>query len=182
MRDQKYIVDTLQKMIEICHDGQQGYREAAEHVKDQRLKQLLSEVSLERAKFAGDLESEAVRWGEPDVDRSGSALGAVHRGWTDVKASLGGSDDTILSSMETGDTYAQKQYDEVIQDGKLPDDIVGIVRNQAQAIVGHAGPHSRLAPAPQGGVTGIEAGFTTEARKSRNLFVMKFSVISVFPW
>jgi len=136
MRDQKYIVDTLQKLIEICHDGQQGYREAAEHVKDHRLKQLLSEVSLERAKFAGDLESEAVRWGEPDVERSGSTLGAMHRGWTELKAGLGGGDDAILSSMETGDTYAQKQYDDVIRDGRLPDDIVGIVRNQAQAIVG----------------------------------------------
>lgn len=136
MKEQKYIVDTLQKLIEICHDGQQGYREAAEHAKDQRLKQLLSEVSLERAKFAGDLETEAVRWGKPDVERSGSAMGAMHRGWTDLKANLGGGDDSILSSMETGDTYAQKHYDEVIRDGKFPDDIVGIVRNQAQAIVG----------------------------------------------
>lgn len=136
MKDQKYIVDTLQKLIEICHDGQQGYREASEQVKDHRLKTLLSEVSLERAKFAGDLESEAVRWGQPDVDRSGSARGAVHRGWTDLKANLGAGDDSILSSMETGDTYAQKQYDDVIRDGKLPDDILGIVRNQAQAIVG----------------------------------------------
>jgi uncharacterized protein (TIGR02284 family) len=136
MKDQKYIVDTLQKLIEICRDGQEGYREAAERVKDHRLKHLLSEVSLERAKFAGDLESEAVRWGKPDVDRSGSAMGAVHRGWTGLKANLGGGDDAVLSSVETGDTHAQKQYDEVIRDGKLPDDLVGIVRNQAQAIVG----------------------------------------------
>jgi uncharacterized protein (TIGR02284 family) len=136
MKDQKYIVDTLQKLIEICHDGQQGYREAAEHGKDHRLKHLLSEISLERAKFAGDLESEAVRWGKPDVDRSGSAMGAVHRGWAGLKANFGGGDDAVLSSVETGDKHAQKQYDEVIRDGKLPDDIVGIVRNQAQAIVG----------------------------------------------
>jgi uncharacterized protein (TIGR02284 family) len=136
MRDQKYIVDTLQNLIEICHDGQQGYREAAEHVKDHQLKKLLSEVSVERAKFAGDLENEAVRGGKPDVDRSGSALGAIHRGWTGLKANLGGGDDAILSSMDTGDTYAQNHYDEVIRNGKLPDDILGVVRNQAQAIVG----------------------------------------------
>jgi uncharacterized protein (TIGR02284 family) len=136
MRDQKYIVETLEKLIEVTRDGQQGYREAAEHVKDHELKKLLSEVSLERAKFAGDLENEAVRWGNPDVERSGSTLGAIHRGWTGLKASLGGGDDAILASMETGDSYAQKQYDEVIRDGHLPDDILGVVRNQAQAIVG----------------------------------------------
>jgi len=134
--DQKQTVDTLRKLIEICRDGQNGYREGAEHVKDPQLKQLFSEVSLERAKFAGDLESEAVRWGKPDVDRSGSTLGAIHRGWMDLKANLGGGDDAILSSIETGDTAAQKSYDEVIREGKLPADVLGIVRNQAQATVG----------------------------------------------
>jgi len=134
--EQKDIVVTLEKLIEVCRDGQRGYRDAAEHVKDHQLKKLLSEVSLERAKFAGDLENEAVRWGKADVDRSGSAMGAMHRGWTDLKASLGGGDDAILSSMEAGDTDAQKQYDQVIRNSNLPDDILGIVRNQAQAIVG----------------------------------------------
>ena len=136
MQDQRYVVQTLEKLIEICRDGQEGYRDAAEHVRDQQLKRLLSEVSLERAKFAGDLENEAVRWGKADVDRSGSAMGAIHRGWTGLKASFGGGDDAILSSMEKGDTYTQDQYDECIRDGHLPDDILGIVRNQAQAIVG----------------------------------------------
>ena len=134
--DQKHIVDTLEKLIEVCRDGQQGYREAAEHVKDHQLKHLLSEVSLERAKFAGDLENEAVRWGDADVDRTGSALGAVHRGWTGLKANMGAGDAAILSSMEASDTETQKQYDEIIRDGRMPDDILGIVRNQAQAIVG----------------------------------------------
>ncbi len=136
MPDAKYITETLETLIETCRDGQNGYREAAEHVKEQELKKLLSEVSLERAKFAGDLENEAIRWGRADVDRSGSALGAIHRGWTGLKAALGGGDDAILSSMETGDSCAQKQYDECIRDGHLPDDVLGIVRNQAQAIVG----------------------------------------------
>jgi uncharacterized protein (TIGR02284 family) len=136
MSDQKHIVDALQKLIEVCRDGQNGYRDGAEHAKDPQLKKLLNEVSLDRAKFAGDLESEAVHWGKPDIDRSGSTLGALHRGWTDLKANLGGGDDAILSSMETGDSYAKDQYDNCIRDNKLPDDVLGIIRNQAQAIVG----------------------------------------------
>jgi uncharacterized protein (TIGR02284 family) len=96
----------------------------------------MNEVSLERAKFAGDLENEAVRWGRPDVDRSGSVLGTVHRGWVNLKSALGGGDDAILSSMETGDEYARQHYDEAIRDKDMPDDILGILRNQAQAIVG----------------------------------------------
>ncbi len=136
MSDKKHIVDALQKLSEVCRDGQNGYRDGAEHAKDPQLKNFLNEVSLERAKFAGDLENEAVRWGKADVDRSGSALGAIHRGWTDLKANLGGGDDAILSSMETGDSYAKDQYDKYIRDNQLPDDVLGIIRNQAQAIVG----------------------------------------------
>ena len=136
MADQKHIVDTLEKLIEVCRDGQNGYRDAAEHAKDPQLKKFLSEVSLERAKFAGDLESTAVRLGKADLDRSGSTMAAIRRGWTDLKANLGGGDDAILSSMETGDRYARDQYDKCIRNHQLPDDILGIIRNQAQAIVG----------------------------------------------
>lgn len=137
MPDNKHTVEALEKLIEINRDAQSGYREAAEHVKDPQLKKLLGEISLERARFAGDLESEAVRWGKSDVDRTGTMMGALHRGWTGLKANLGGGDDAILSSMETGDSYAKDQYDDYIRDNKLPDDIQGIVRNQAQAIVGN---------------------------------------------
>jgi len=136
MSDSKHIVDALEKLIAVCRDGQNGYRDAAAHAKDPALKKLLSEVSLERARFAGDLEAEAVRWGKHDVDRSGSALGALRRGWTHLKTNLGGSDDALLSAMETGDTYAKNHYDDGIRDSKLPDDLLGIIRNQAQAIVG----------------------------------------------
>ncbi len=136
MPDQKQIADVLQELIQICRDGQEGYRNGAEHAKDPELRRLLNEVSLERAKFAGALENEAVRYGKADVDRSGTALGAIHRGWTDLKTNLGGGDNAILSSMETGDDYARKHYDEAIRERKMPDDIVGILRNQAQAIVG----------------------------------------------
>ena len=136
MPDSQHIAEELQELIRICRDGQEGYRDGAEHAKDPELKRLLNEVSLERAKFAGDLENEARRWGDHDVDRFGTVAGAVHRGWADLKANLGGGDDAILSSVETGDELARKRYDEAIRDDQTPADIVGILRNQAQALVG----------------------------------------------
>jgi uncharacterized protein (TIGR02284 family) len=105
-------------------------------VKDSELRLLLNEVSLERAKFAGDLENEGMRWGRADVDRSGTTLGAIHRGWANLKADLGAGDDAILSAIERGDDYARKRYERAIEDSETPDNIIGILRNQAQAIVG----------------------------------------------
>jgi uncharacterized protein (TIGR02284 family) len=95
------VIDALEDLIEVARDGQNGYRDGAEHAKDPQLRRFLNSVSRARARFAGDLESYAVQLGKSDVDRSGSASGAIHRGWTDLKANLGGGDDTILSSMET---------------------------------------------------------------------------------
>jgi uncharacterized protein (TIGR02284 family) len=132
----EHVIDALEELIEISRDGQNGYRDGSEHVKNAELKRLLSAVSLERAKFAGDLENEAVRYGKSDVDRSGTTLGAIHRGWANLKAALGGGDDAILASMEQGDKFAKDYYDRYIQDNSLPDELLGIIRNQAQAVVG----------------------------------------------
>ena len=135
MSNKEHVVAVLKGLIEICRDGQDAYRQAAEHVQDPELKLVLSEVSLERAKFAGDLENEAVRWGHAD-DRNGSVQGAIQRRWTGLNAGLGRGDDAILSAVESADENACDQYDKCIRDEQLPEDIVGIIRNQAQAIVG----------------------------------------------
>ena len=91
MSDQKHVVSALEDLIEVTRDGQNGYRDGAEHAKNPELRKFLEQVSLERAKVAGDLENEVVRLGKSNVDRSGSTLGAIHRGWTDLKANLGSS-------------------------------------------------------------------------------------------
>jgi uncharacterized protein (TIGR02284 family) len=133
MANHKYVVDALEDLIQVARDGQSGYRDGAEHAKDRQLRRFLESVSLARAKFAGDLEGYAVRLGNGDVDRSGSVKGAIQRGWTDLKANLGG-DDSILSSMETGDSYAKHRYEKYAHDNKLPDDILETIRIQQQTI------------------------------------------------
>ncbi|MFI5118238.1 MAG: PA2169 family four-helix-bundle protein [Terriglobales bacterium] len=134
MANQKYVVDALEDLIAVARDGQNGYRDGAEHAKDPQLRRFMDSVSLARAKFAGDLESYAVRLGKRDVDRSGSVKDAIQRGWTDLEAGLGGGDDSILSSMETGDSYAKHRYQKYANDNKLPDDILETIRIQQQTI------------------------------------------------
>ena len=132
MSDQKHAVNALEDLIEVTRDGQNGYRDGAEHAKSADIRKFLEQVSLERAKVAGELESEAVRLGKSNVDRSGSTLGAIHRGWTDLKANLGGGDDSILSSMETGDSYALKTFQKYSADKQIPDNVLSIIREQEQ--------------------------------------------------
>ena len=134
MAANEHAVDVIEKLIEYARDGQNGWRDGAEHAKDPQLKKWMEEVSLQRAKIAGELENEAVRMGKSDVDRSGSIEGAIHRGWTDLKANLGGGDDAILSSMETGDSYAVHGYEKYLDDERLPDSLLSMMRTQVQSI------------------------------------------------
>lgn len=133
MADNDKVIDVLEKLIETCKDGQNGFRDAAEHAKDSSIKKLFSELSLERAQFAGELQTELHRLGKRDVEQSGSVSAALHRTWIDLKANLGGGDSSILSSAEAGEDNAKKNYQEA-EEADLPGDIRTIVTRQAQSV------------------------------------------------
>src|SRR3954449_3517191 len=69
MAQQKEIISTINSLIETLKDGQEGFKQAAEAVKDTSLKSLFNEFSLQRAKFAGELQSEVVSLGEPEPEK-----------------------------------------------------------------------------------------------------------------
>src|SRR4029078_8704180 len=54
---QRNEISTLNGLIETLKDGQEGFRQASEAVKDCQLKMLFGEYSLQRAKFAGELQN-----------------------------------------------------------------------------------------------------------------------------
>src|ERR1700730_18480663 len=83
-------VSVLEDLIQTYKDRQKGYQEAASKVKRSDLKTFFNEQSLERSRFAGELEAELIRLGKPDKKVSGSTVGSLHRAWIDTKVDLGG--------------------------------------------------------------------------------------------
>jgi uncharacterized protein (TIGR02284 family) len=133
MADQDTYRDILQNLIETNRDGQKGYKDAADHVKDPEIRSYFLEQSLERARFAGELE-EAIRdFGESNPDRSGSTAGTLRRAWIDTKVALGGGDHTILESAEQGEDSAKKSYEKALN-ASLPANVLEIVRRQADSV------------------------------------------------
>jgi uncharacterized protein (TIGR02284 family) len=126
-------VSVIENLIETCKDGQKGYQDAATHVKRPDLKAYFNEQSLERSRFAGELEAELIRLGKPDKKVSGSVGGALRRAWIDTKVSLGGGDKTVLESVEAGEDTAKAAYEKAIA-GDLPENIAQIVRRQAASV------------------------------------------------
>jgi uncharacterized protein (TIGR02284 family) len=131
--DKNDAVKVIEDLIETCKDGQKGYQDAATHVKRLDLKTYFNEQSLERSRFAGELEAELPRLGEPDKKVSGSAGGAMRRSWIDTKVALGGGDHTILESLEAGEDSAKEAYKKAMTSA-LPGNLLEIVRKQAASV------------------------------------------------
>src|SRR5882762_7835659 len=134
MAQQKEIISTINSLIETLKDGQEGFKEAAEAVKDSDLKSLFSEFSEQRARFAAELQSEAMSLGETEPEESSSAAGAMHRAWIDLKSAVtSGDDHAILAECERGEDYAVKEYEKAMNDN-LPAPLREIVSRQYSEI------------------------------------------------
>lgn len=131
--DENNAISVVENLIETCKDGQKGYQDAATHVKRSDLKTYFNEQSLERARFAGELEAELIRLGKPDKKVSGSVSGTLRRAWIDTKVSLGGGDKTILESVEAGEDDAKESYQKAVT-GDLPENLTQIIRRQAASV------------------------------------------------
>jgi uncharacterized protein (TIGR02284 family) len=130
MAQQKEIISTINCLIETLKDGQNGFKQAAEAVKDTNLKSLFSEYSLQRAKFAGELQAEARQLGESDPEESGSTSAAMHRAWINIKSAVtSGDDHSILAECERGEDSAVKEYKEAL-DEDLSSPIRALVSRQ----------------------------------------------------
>lgn len=132
--DTKETRSILNDLIETCKDGQKGFEDAAHHVKDPSIRALFNEYSQQRAQFAGELQQEVMRLGgEPE--KTGSTMGAVHRGWIDFKAKFtGDSDAAVVAEAESGEDSAKEAYEKAIKKD-LPFNIQSIVAKQLEQIL-----------------------------------------------
>ena len=125
MSQQKEIISTINGLIETLKDGQEGFRQASEAVKDSQLKMLFSEYSLQRSKFAGELQNEAITLGEHNPENTSSTAGAMHRAWINLKSAVtSGDDHAILAECERGEDSAVSEYKKAMEETEL----VGPVR------------------------------------------------------
>ena len=131
--DNDKIISTLNDLIETCKDGQEGFKQAAEGVKDSSIKNLFLQYSQQRAQFAGELQSEVNHLGG-NPENSGSVAGALHRGWINIKSAVTGEDEhAILSEAERGEDTAVSSYRDALEK-PLPANIADVVRRQYVAI------------------------------------------------
>ena len=110
----KELITTLHDVIQSLIDGQEGFQNIGEHLKDQTLKKYFLAESLKRSEFRGELETMLHTEGDHNPKESGSVSGAIHRTWGDLKAHLGGGDHTLLETAEQGEDAAKKAYQDAL--------------------------------------------------------------------
>jgi uncharacterized protein (TIGR02284 family) len=120
MSQQKEIISTINGLIETLKDGQEGFKQASEAVKDTQLKMLFSKYSLQRSKFAGELQNEAISMGEHNPESTSSTAGAMHRAWINLKSAVtSGDDHAILAECERGEDSAVNEYKKAMEEKDL---------------------------------------------------------------
>ncbi|MGI9024801.1 MAG: PA2169 family four-helix-bundle protein [Burkholderiaceae bacterium] len=129
--DNSDVVDVLDDLIEVSKDGEYGFTQCAEHAKSPDVKSTLMSRARDCASGAAELQRLVGTLGG-DIEESGSAAGAMHRGWVSVKSALTSKDDlAVLEEAERGEDSALKSYRKAAAKD-LPADVKAIVQKQLQ--------------------------------------------------
>lgn len=124
--------ETLNILIETCHDGERGFRYAANHLSDPDVKALFLEVSAQRAQFGEALLRHAQRLGGA-TERSGSVSAALHRGWMTLKDAVQHDEAVIIREAERGERATLAAYEDALG-GMLPPASRETIETQCAAV------------------------------------------------
>ena len=124
--------EVLYHLIEICKDGERGFRTAASYVQDPSLKTLFNELAAQRHKFAADLVPHLHRLGGFEEEH-GTSIGALHRRWLDLKGHIPHVDHSIVVEAARGEHAALGAYEEALN-GMLPPTVTGLVEAQREEL------------------------------------------------
>lgn len=123
----------LNDLVETCKDGEKGFREAAEGITNSSIRSMFQKFAQERAEYARELQSEISRLGGTP-ETGGSASGALHRGWINLKSAITGKNDkAIVDEAERGEDIAVEAYQSAMAKD-IPSDLKAIVERQYSGV------------------------------------------------
>lgn len=124
------VVDVLNDLLENSRDGEYGFRTCAEQVETSNLKQQFARRA-EGCRQAGEELMTLIRQYGGEPAEGGTAAGALHRGWVQVKGSVGADSElSILESCERGEDTGVARYRKALKQN-LPADVRAVVQKQA---------------------------------------------------
>lgn len=130
MADNDQVISVLNDLLENARDGEYGFKTCAEQVETSGAKQLFAARAVGCADAARELEALVRQYGGEPAD-GGTAAGALHRGWVQIKGAVGADSElSILESCERGEDSAIARYRKALKED-LPADVRAVVEKQA---------------------------------------------------
>lgn len=145
--DDQTVLGTLEDLLE-CRNGEEGFLTSADAISNaqyvhgsppsidgEAVSSLFRELAAERASFADELRQlVAVEGGEPDEAEGGSLLGALHRGWINLKAAVtAGDPGAVIRAAEEGEDHAVAAYRQALE-GDLPEETRMVIERQYRSV------------------------------------------------
>ena len=139
------MLDKLNTLLTRTRDGERGYQEASDNVKDAELKSLFLAQSRQRGEFAMELDRE-IRTLGGDPETSTSLLADLHRAWINIKTTFTGDDDkATVEECQRGDGEALSDYQDILQSTNLAASTRELLLQQKERIEAAHASMARLA-------------------------------------
>jgi uncharacterized protein (TIGR02284 family) len=127
------VIATLNGLIEVSKDGEQGFRTSADGVKSADLKTVFEEAARRCAQGARELQNKVRALGG-DPELSGSMTGSMHRGWVNLKSAITGMDELgVINECERGEDVAKAAYARALR-ADLPPGVRSLVERQYEGV------------------------------------------------
>jgi uncharacterized protein (TIGR02284 family) len=134
MKYEKIISKKLDELLIKNYDAEKGYIKAMKDIDDVNIKKFFRDRAAERSRFARQLRTEILTYGELPED-SGSFEGVVHRNWMSLKATFStNNEEAILTEALRGEKASLEEYNDLLSDSTLPERLINLLREQRNAI------------------------------------------------
>ncbi|UYV13902.1 MAG: PA2169 family four-helix-bundle protein [Phycisphaera sp.] len=111
----KNTLSGVKSIIEINIDASKGFETAAENIENSDIAGYFRQCSARRAQFADQL-SRVVDVNGVDSPDSGTAKGAIHRWWVNIRGTVqNGDEHAVLAEAERGEDAIKGKYEEVLK-------------------------------------------------------------------
>jgi uncharacterized protein (TIGR02284 family) len=131
------VIEALNDLLANARDGEQGFREAAEHTQTESLAAFFRSRAETSAKAAAQLLEHLHRL-NAKVHDGGTVAGAGHRIWVHIRSLFGGaSNETLLHECERGEDVAIARYRKALMQDLPPDIHAMVLRQYEQAKQDH---------------------------------------------
>jgi uncharacterized protein (TIGR02284 family) len=125
-------IDTLNSLLSTTIDSVNGYRNSADELDSEQLRQVFRDNASERERVVERLREEVRSMGGEPAD-DGSMMGKMHHVWEDLKGAISGHDEkAVINQTESAEDYLKSQYEQALD--KLTGDSRQVVEQCYQQV------------------------------------------------